>query len=642
METATLGNIRYGLGGLVKEDIKGDDEEATCKQDFALKIGNGSTYQENVDIKPSSPTQNDLISCSKQVPSITTGMERSSMEPDSMASSSSRKEQDDQLESVRAEMGEVREENQRLKMYLDRVMKEYQTLQMQFHGIAQQETKKSTTTTNHASNNDHQETDEAELVSLTLGSFSSNLKKDIEKNKTCSDVKEPTDHDQQVKEGLSLGLDWKFEASKTNATELPLSNPSPLSSSEEPKEEAGETCPPSKSLKTTRSSDDEVSQQNPVKKARVSVRARCDTPTMHDGCQWRKYGQKIAKGNPCPRAYYRCTIAPSCPVRKQVQRCADDMSILITTYEGTHNHPLPMSATAMASTTSAAASMLLSGSTTSRSGGLNPSNTTTSADLHGFNIYISDNTKFKQFYLPNSSLTSSHPTITLDLTSNPSSASSLFNKFSSNYPPMYSSSTNLNFCSSDSNTMSWSNNGFLSYGSSQPYNNRNNQIGNLSSHGRQTRQNNLYQNYMHKNVSHAGLVLPHHHQQGLPDTSTLDAATKAITADPSFQSALAAALSSIIGCGGGTQGNQVGGGDLSTNAVKKLKWGEQFSVNNTQTYMQTTSKGNGCASSYLNDTTSSSNSQPGNSTFLSSPPSLPFSNSKNASPSSGDRDQNTE
>ncbi|RHN80497.1 putative transcription factor WRKY family [Medicago truncatula] len=61
---------------------------------------------------------------------------------------------------------------------------------------------------------------------------------------------------------------------------------------------------------------------------------------LDDGYNWRKYGQRVARGNPNPRSYYKCTT-PDCSIQKCVERAWVDPKDVITMYEGRHNHDVP-------------------------------------------------------------------------------------------------------------------------------------------------------------------------------------------------------------------------------------------------------------------------------------------------------------
>ncbi|KAK6147866.1 hypothetical protein DH2020_018778 [Rehmannia glutinosa] len=97
------------------------------------------------------------------------------------------------------------------------------------------------------------------------------------------------------------------------------------------------------------SSSDEDSSKKPkeelikAKISRVHVRTEASDTSLivKDGYQWRKYGQKVTRDNPSPRAYFKCSFAPTCPVKKKVQRSIEDQSIVVATYEGEHNHSHP-------------------------------------------------------------------------------------------------------------------------------------------------------------------------------------------------------------------------------------------------------------------------------------------------------------
>lgn len=76
------------------------------------------------------------------------------------------------------------------------------------------------------------------------------------------------------------------------------------------------------------------------KEPAIAVHTVPDEGSSNDGYRWRKYGQKMLKGNSFIRSYYRCTSS-ACPARKHVERAADEVTSTTITYEGKHDHGMP-------------------------------------------------------------------------------------------------------------------------------------------------------------------------------------------------------------------------------------------------------------------------------------------------------------
>lgn len=168
-------------------------------------------------------------------------------------------EQDDhdQVESTRSEMAIAREENARLKTLLQRVERDYEALQLRFVSVFQQDQSK-----------------KIELSPITS----------IRTEEEISADHDGDDREDEVLVSLRLGTSTspRTETHKKEESRLRnIVNPGPDNCSSTAKKENDRASPGKAVLKTERSGDEEVSQTS-VKRARVCVRARCDTPTVSE------------------------------------------------------------------------------------------------------------------------------------------------------------------------------------------------------------------------------------------------------------------------------------------------------------------------------------------------------------------------
>lgn len=224
------------------------------------------------------------------------------------------KQEERRLEATRVEMGEVREENERLKSMLSRIVAQYQSLQMHFLDVVKVQEQASSSAAKAAEKQltvapaPAPGTDDGpdDLVSLSLGTRASSggapRRKGHERSSSSSGTAETTTAgaDDEGHHQLSLGLGFARgselpsmaatdDDKASHASAAPVLNLSSDSSGSA--DDNDDTAKPALAAAGTArkspsagagdgTADDEVQQQ--AKKARVSIRVKCDTPTVSD------------------------------------------------------------------------------------------------------------------------------------------------------------------------------------------------------------------------------------------------------------------------------------------------------------------------------------------------------------------------
>ncbi|XP_023870409.1 probable WRKY transcription factor 43 [Quercus suber] len=163
--------------------------------------------------------------------------------------------------------------------------------------------------------------DEVPLVPLTLNNIQA-----LTYSLPSTSLHQPG---QETIDQVASDIDW---VSFLSASPFIFGNEKPSSTSESLTAENG-----GRGENRTRNKG-KASRTKKVNPSRIAFHTRSIDDILDDGYRWRKYGQKAVKNSNHPRSYYRCTQL-TCNVKKQIQRLSKDSSIVVTTYEGIHNHP---------------------------------------------------------------------------------------------------------------------------------------------------------------------------------------------------------------------------------------------------------------------------------------------------------------